>query len=278
MDKIIKLAKKLEGLIEDDSNLQEVYDALTNIMVRQKEYFKILKPISIIKLAICIYSFKKTGEFKLAANIISKLFFAAFIQTDSVPHKESCDECGGDGYISCGTCDMSGQVDCENCNGSGEEDCDECGGSGEVGDEGDACDECQGGGKLTCSECDGDLRTTCSSCGGDGSEDCHECDGLGEIETDKIVYDELQICSWDESLKNRVEITENVIDPTMSLNSLFNNKKLIVINVKSEEAGNTDYDFDSDKVYCYGYSTSDTDLIMNSLMKVSLDFDNNYFN
>jgi DnaJ-class molecular chaperone len=280
MDKIIKLATKLEGLIPESSShtAQDIYESLTSIMKKQEIYFDVLKPESVIKLTICIYSFKKTGDFKLAANILSNIFYAGFVSTENETHYESCDECYGDGYVNCEDCDGNGSVTCEDCDEDGNEDCDDCGGtgvldcstcdgSGELEDEErcadcngsgmENCDTCNGGGKTTCSTCGGDREKTCRDCSGDGSYNCPDCDGSGEQETDEIKFSVISICSWDDSLRDRCELNVNTETPIGDTVKVYNSDKIIVLYTEEDLHGTAEFELSSDELYCFGYYFDD---------------------
>ena len=60
--KLRSLAKKLEGLIHGNTP-KLVYDGLVDVMVSQKDYFKMHDVDFLVKLIFYIYSFKKTGDF-----------------------------------------------------------------------------------------------------------------------------------------------------------------------------------------------------------------------
>ncbi len=277
MDKIIKLAKKLDGLVSSENTKpQEIYDNLTLIMTKQREYFSILKPTSIVSLAICIYSYRKTGDFKLAGTILNHLFYASLVVTENQNHEEECDRCYGDGYESCDDCGGSGNQVCHVCDGNGDTECDECGGSGKVdydeeNDEDVTCDECGGKGEMTCPECDGDGEVTCNNCAGDGSFTCTDCDGQGTTETDMINYETYDICSWDINLENSCELNEKTDKPVVSLDGLMSNDDVIILWSQTDVHGNLERDLLDGELYCRSYQKNEPDLqVRYSSMRVEI--------
>lgn len=218
-EKLKKLARKVEGLISGGETPQQVYDLLIGVAKKQKDYFTHLGPDNIIKLTFYIYSIKNTNNFELGDKMINNLSFIKLVQTEGNHTVNSCEECGGDGYVRCEACDRTGRVECGECGGDGEVDCFECDGTGEVeGEEGrEGCGNCEGTGQDECSECGGDGEVSCDECGGDGEMVCNECDGNGEIESDSN-YDfyVVSIVTWDRDIANVCELREDTNEPAMS--------------------------------------------------------------
>jgi hypothetical protein len=213
-DKLKRLAKNLSELsLAEVDNLQEVYIRLCGLMTKQKEYFTHLGTDNVIKLLFYIWSYKQTGQFEMGDKMINQIAFAIPITTEGEHFVDSCEKCGGDGYIRCDVCDGTGSVDCHECDGTGEEKCYACDGEGEV--DGETCDECEGSGKMTCTNCDGEESISCSECN-DGSTTCDTCDGQGDVQTEDLEYKKYFIVTWSKPIKDRCEITEGDTDITMS--------------------------------------------------------------
>jgi hypothetical protein len=213
-DKLKKLAKNLSDLsISRVDSLQELYIRLCGLMTTQKDYFIHLGPSNIVKLMFYIWSYKETGQFEMGDKMINQIAFAILITTEGTNYVESCEECGGDGFVRCDVCNGVGTVECSTCEGTGEESCYECDGEGMVDDK--TCDECEGTGKMTCTDCYGDESVNCSACE-EGSKTCDTCDGGGDVETIEYEYKKYFIVTWNKTIKNRCEITEGDTDITMS--------------------------------------------------------------
>lgn len=197
-EKLKKLAKKVEGLISGGETPQQVYDLLIGVAKKQKDYFSHLGPDNIIKLTFYIYSIKNTNNFDLGDKMINNLSFIKLVQTEGNHTVNSCEECGGDGYVRCDVCDSTGKIECDYCDGSGEVE-------GEV------------EGFETCDDCGGDGEIDCEECGGDGEMVCNECGGNGEVESDSN-YDfyVVSIVTWDRNIANVCELRENSGEPAMS--------------------------------------------------------------
>jgi predicted RNA-binding Zn-ribbon protein involved in translation (DUF1610 family) len=126
-EKLQRLANKMIGLFSEDfKSAQDCYDRFRNVYKQQFDYFQNFDPSNILKLVLYIYSFKNTGDFKLAENILNKSGFASLFIMESDYLEVSCEDCGGDGLIRCRFCDRNGNVECDNCGGSGRVDCYEC--------------------------------------------------------------------------------------------------------------------------------------------------------
>ena len=185
-------------------------------------------------------------------------------------HLESCDECGGSGYVTCTDCDGSGEVSCGQCDGDGKETCTDCGGDGEI--DGEVCDNCDGKKEVDCDDCDGSGEITCYECNGDGSYNCNECDGNGEIESGEQNYIIETICTWDDTLKNILTTSEGELKPSISEDKLHRySDKMIYLN--SEEVHDELSDFvqeNTDEYFCIITSDEPPLLFVNS-MKVFWD-------
>jgi hypothetical protein len=152
-------------------------------------------------------------------KLINMLYFVIinFYDSDVYP-KETCDDCGGDGFQDCYYCEGSAEVDCQSCDGDGTIECDGCGGDGteecrycdgkgtetEEDDEGNEieveCVHCDGSGEQKCRDCGGYGNFECPTCDGRGKEECIRCDNTGqdccencgcsgEVESDDKVYE-----------------------------------------------------------------------------------------
>lgn len=216
-DKIKRLAKNISETLPNADTPQQVYDLLTEVMIRQKDYFVYLGPTNIIKLVFYIWSYKETKDFKLGDEILDKIAFANLITTEGNQYTPPCDYCAEEGEVTCEDCGGSGEVECHRCNGEGEVNCPECEGDGIViGDEGEEeCDTCRGQGGVECDWCDGSGLETCGECQ-NGKIECPECHGETIIETEELIYSNYFIVTWDKFIKDRCEITEDDTDITMS--------------------------------------------------------------
>lgn len=213
-EKLKKLSIKVEGLIDNGETPQLIYDDLTRIARKQKDYFTHLGPDNLIKLVFYIYSIKNTNNFDLGDKMINNLMFIKLIDTEGNRTVNSCDECGGDGYIRCEECGGNGTVDCSKCNGNGEHDCTYCDGDGEV--DGVECDECEGSGEERCEECRGDGSVDCNYCS-NGESYCSECDGKGEITSDSdFDFYIKSIVTWNRGIASVCELREDEGVPAMS--------------------------------------------------------------
>ena len=192
-DRLKKLAVNISGIIQGDfSTPQKTFDMFYETYHQQHEYFSRFNSSDLIKLIFYIYSYKETGDMKLADKMLNNLAFASLFYTSGNYHHETCDNCNGDGYERC-----------YDCNGSGQVDCDTCGGTGDDGTE--PCYDCQGSGEVTC-----------DNCGGNGDVNCSYCDSEGEVETDRLEVNHYQICTWNNNIKNRCELEEGTKEPAMS--------------------------------------------------------------
>lgn len=248
-----KLAKKISNIISDVSNLQETYNKFINIAKRQKVYFLHIEPSDYLKIVFYIWSLKKTNDFILGDNLINKTHFADLFYTENEPFEQECDECYGNGQTSCDNCAGDGSIQCDECGGSGEIDCDECGSSGED-EEGNACRECQGGGKVECSECGGDGTFRCEDCFGNGEVTCSECDGSGEVETDKSKFKTIFICTWDDFIFDRCELTEDRYEPFLSEYDFDRLSDDYIVLSEIESQGEIDSKVKPYEVYCMNLS------------------------
>lgn len=258
------LNKRLERLstilVEDleTQDIREIWSYVMDSVVRnQWDYFSKLPPEDIIKLTIAIYSLKRTGELKFAEKILENLFFFTLLEVSSEKHRESCNQCGGDGSETCDECGGSGKVHCYNCT-NGNVDCNECGGSGEVEkneDEYETCSSCNGSGEETCDVCDGESDIECSDCYGDGQQTCDECGGTGDLESNENEWEKKFICSWNQDLKNILELkcetTENPFPDGFVNNNKFYDESILIVT----QSGYSEFDEDlevDDETFCLG--------------------------
>ena len=216
-DKIKRLAKNVKELLLNTDTPQDTYYSLVHLMKKQKDYFQHLPAENILKLTFYCYSLGHTGSFELADKMLNQIGFAVLFYNSGNKFKEECDNCGGNGDVQCDVCDGNGTMECDTCDGSGEEQCQECDGSGEIEGDGEMikCDECDGEGILTCSDCAGEGTRECDNCSY-GNQTCDSCEGDGEVETDDEEYERFFIVTWNKSIKDRCEYTEQDTDITMS--------------------------------------------------------------
>lgn len=165
-DKLKRLSKNVSELFPNNvRSPQQVFDVFNSeIYKSQQTYFNALGGDSIIKIVLYIFSLKKTGDFKMGDDMISKLSFASVFYTTGYYTTIECDFCDGRGIEGCGKCDGDGYQDCDGCGGDGN-------GTETYGN--------------TCSTCSGNGTETCDECNGDGELECNECDGDGEFESNE---------------------------------------------------------------------------------------------
>ena len=255
-DKIKRLTKNLSELsLAEVDNLQEVYIRLCGLMSNQKEYFTHIGTDNIIKLLFYIWSYKHTGGFELGDKMLNEIAFAILITTEGESHVETCDDCGGNGYIGCDSCDGTGRVECGECDGTGETDCYQCDGNGQV--DGETCDECDGAGSMTCTECDGEQDIQCSECD-DGSSTCIYCGGDGEVTTDEKEYKKYYIVTWSKAIKDRCEITQEDTDITISEYNFDRLRdKYVVLSLEDKHDEFQEY-VQENEMYCLFYDDNPT--------------------
>ncbi len=216
-DKIKRLSTNLAEIIPDHDNPQDLYMELRKLMVKQKDYFSKISPVTMVKVLFYIWSIKKTGNLNLGDKLLNKILFATLITTEGNRHREECRSCDGAAEQSCDFCDGSGNIECDNCDGEGVITCPECDGDGrQMGDgEWENCEECDGDGALTCPDCNGEGKVDCNRCYG-GYETCSDCSGEGEIKTDEFEYNIYFIVTWDNFIKDRCELTEATTESAFS--------------------------------------------------------------
>lgn len=261
MSVINKRLERLATIISEDlesQNVREIWGYITDSLVRsQWDYFSKLPPEDIIKLTIAIYSLKKTGELKFAEKILENLFFFTLLEVSSEKHRNTCYDCDGDGSIRCNECDGTGKVDCYNCT-NGKVNCDDCEGSGEVEkneNEYDTCTSCNGSGEENCDVCDGESQIECTNCYGDGTESCDSCGGTGDLEGDENEWEKKFICSWNQDLKNTLELkcetTENPFPDGFVNYDRFYNESILIV----QQSGYSEFDGElevDDETFCLG--------------------------
>ncbi len=216
-DKIKRLSTNLAEIIPDHDNPQDLYMELRKLMVKQKDYFSKISPVTMVKVLFYIWSIKKTGNLNLGDKLLNKILFATLITTEGNRHREECRSCDGAGEQSCDFCDGSVNIECDNCDGEGVITCSECDGDGKQMGDGkwENCEECDGDGALTCSDCGGEGKVDCNRCYG-GYETCSDCSGEGEIKTDEFEYNIYFIVTWDNFIKDRCELTEATTESAFS--------------------------------------------------------------
>jgi len=216
-DKIKRLSTNLAEIIPAHDNPQDLYMELRKLMVKQKDYFSKISPVTMVKVLFYIWSIKKTGNLNLGDKLLNKILFATLITTEGNRHREECRSCDGAGEQSCDFCDGSVNIECDNCDGEGVITCSECDGDGKQMGDGkwENCEECDGDGALTCSDCGGEGKVDCNRCYG-GYETCSDCSGEGEIKTDEFEYNIYFIVTWDNFIKDRCELTEATTESAFS--------------------------------------------------------------
>ena len=257
-DKLKRLAKNVSELVLNDTEtLQSTYDNLRVVMLKQRDYFSNFPPENIIKLTFYVWSYKKTGDFKVADKVLDKIAFAVLFTTEGDTYSEECGECDGNGNQHCEYCGGDGNVQCDTCEGDGEVYCSECNGSGAIEDDDGTlndCDECAGKGKIDCNACDGDGENTCSECNGDGSEECRYCDGSGMEQTDQLLYNIYNIVTWSNYFKDRCELTEQSAEITMSEYDFDRLRNDYIVLSQDDEHAELKEFIETNEMYCPFYS------------------------
>jgi hypothetical protein len=229
--KLFSIANNLIPIYPNCKNPTECFQSLGKFGSMQNEYFRIFGLENLIKISLIIY-FTREGMKESEINkILDSLYYGILFETDGEDYEEPCERCDENGYESCDYCGGDGRVDCSECNGTGNITCDKCEGEGQIEDsEGDFidCEECSGSGEKTCDYCDGEGREDCDDCEGRGDNLCDECDGRGHNITDEKNYNIIGICSWDEDIKNILEIREKEFMPALKEINLRKCLKLFV--------------------------------------------------
>lgn len=243
-EKIKSLSKKLEGLFIEPITPQSIYHQMREITKTQLDYFRRLGPETMIKLLFGVYSFKKTGDFKLGEKILNNLFFIHLFETNGEPSVRHCGNCNGDGETDCPYCD-EGQETCEKCESTGKVECPICDGSDPE------CDECNGESEVECPDCAGTGTVECEYCRGSGTYECEACDGHGEVESEtEKVYDIIFLCSWNKDLEEECELKVNTFSPIE--NDVSGNDYIILD--KSMHDGDISTQVEPGRFYCISYS------------------------
>lgn len=259
-EKLKRIALKLEDFIEFYDVPQQVYDELLELSSKQKEYFEMIGAENIIKLTFLIYSHKKTNNFDLGEQMLNDSMFLFMLFSEGDNHRETCDECGGEGQIDCHECDGVGEAPCSECGESGEITCETCNGSGDDPDnEEESCWDCNGAGNLTCPQCNGNTVETCPECYGSRLETCPTCDDTGQIETDAWDYAVETILTWDPKLISDSIEHENTLVSIMPTED-FNNdyKSYIFLNYYGDDSLEFRKGFRPNEVYCFGHDDNPT--------------------
>jgi hypothetical protein len=250
-DKIKRLSSNLSEIIPDHDTIQDLYFELRNLMVKQKDYFSNISPVTMVKVLFYIWSIKKAGNFNLGDKLLNNILFAILITTEGNHHREECPSCDGAGEQYCNYCDGNGNVECDNCDGDGVITCSECDGDGrQMGDgEWENCEECDGAKELTCSDCAGEGKVDCNRCY-NGYENCSECDGHGEIKTDEFEYSNYFIVTWNNFIKDRCELTEGTPESAFSEYEFDKLRDEYVVLYQVEEHAELKDFIEINEVYC----------------------------
>jgi hypothetical protein len=255
----LKLSKRYKKHI-----LQEIYTSLMKDVMNNWDYFNKFYPVDYVKMTIYIFSLFETGKFELGEKMIQNSYVGNYFEFGEGDFAlETCENCGGDGYVNCDTCDGNGKEECDDCSGSGNISCESCDGSGED-DEGDSCDECRGNGEVKCDRCDGEGTFTCNNCGGDSQEECFDCRGKGEIESDKLVYYNTTFVTWDDKLINMFRNSNELAKPTsiQDFLPLYNQEKMLEL-ITEQQQDEFAPTVSPDKIYCFGINPLEsTDLFV----------------
>jgi hypothetical protein len=282
-DKLKRLAKNVSELVHNDKEtLQSTYDNLRTVMSNQRDYFSNFLPENIIKLTFYVWSYKNTGDFKVADKILNNIAFAVLFTTEGNTYEEECGQCDGNGIQSCSYCSGDGSIQCDECEGDGEVYCSACDGSGSISEDDGTlndCDECDGKGKIECAVCDGSGENSCSECSGDGSEECDNCDGSGELQTGQLVYNVYNIVTWSKYFKDRCELTEQSMEITMSEYDFDRLRNDYIVLSNDEEHAELEEVIETNEMYCPLYSDSPKLYLQSKVMTIFFNYDMKpYFN
>ena len=215
-EKLKRLTTKLVDLFNGEfKSPQDCFDKFAVIYKQQYEYFKNFEPSNLLKLIFYVYSYKNTGNFKLAENLLNKSSFASLFRIDSDFYETECENCNGEGDFMCDFCDGNGSYNCDDCDGDGKIQCDTCNGTGEDSEE-NSCEACNGDGDVDCDTCNGSGKIECPECSGEGRWNCSGCDGTGQVETDEHPFYYYFIITWNPYIKNRCELEVGTMTPALS--------------------------------------------------------------
>lgn len=246
-EKIKKIATNLQDLVKHYDNTGEVYYDIRKIAENQSDYFQYLGPDNIIKLALYIYSLKKTGNLKLGEKMINNLSFVQLLVTDNEPSIKECESCDGMGTTPCKICRGIGAIECPRCDGSGEISCEWCDDH-----DMDGCEECDGRETMDCTRCNGTGAIDCRACN-NGEEVCETCGGEGEITSeDEVSYEIYFIATWNKQIQDLCELRAETLEPVMSLTQFLrlNDDYLELIRWN----GSSELNLDKNQIYCIDYS------------------------
>ena len=248
-EKIKKTATKLQGLVIHYDDPGEVYYDVRKIAETQSDYFYYLGPDNIIKLALYIYSLKKTGDLKLGEKMINNLSFVQLLTTENKSTIKECESCDGSGMERCERCKGSGIIECPTCDGDGEVSCEYC--NPEVYSY--KCDECNGSETINCNSCEGSGDVDCPSCNRDGETVCETCGGEGEITSeDEVSYEIYFIATWNKQIQDLCELRAESLEPVMSLTQFLRLSNDYLQLTRWD--GSAELNIDKDQMYCLDYS------------------------
>ena len=251
--RIYSIGKKISTLVKKSVTPTEALVNLKNEKTLDM-YYQALGPDKFVKLIIAVYCNQNGISFSQFESILDKLFFAVIFYTEGAFEEEDCEECNGGGTINCDYCDGDGNRTCDECSGSGDIQCEKCEGFGNLeNEEGEEleCPDCNGNGEVNCPECeDGYVR--CNECDGSGYDECQQCDGNGQIVTDEKIYYVALICSWDDFLKNKCELSEGNIEPISASDELDSKNDIIFLETERQTA-ELEEDVEDYEYYCIEY-------------------------
>ena len=240
---------------EDFKSAQDCYDRFRNVYKQQFDYFQNFDPSNILKLVLYIYSFKNTGDFKLAENILNKSGFASLFIMEPDYYQTECNDCSGEGTFRCDNCYGDGTTACRNCDGDGTVSCETCGGDGQVEEDGEEleCDSCYGSGEIGCDECGGSGNEYCENCDGHGTEDCSTCDGDAMVDTSEHEYKYYVIITWNSFIKNKCELESGTMNPALTEYDFDRLSDEYIVLGYDEEHSEFRSDVLPNEVYCANY-------------------------
>jgi len=246
-----KVARKLLKFFPSDTdNFETIYSRFQNLLQKNSDYFNNFQLESIIKILFYIESIKSTGGIKKAEQRLQNLEFINFFYKTGEKYRESCEYCGGDEYVECSECSGSGTVNCRTCDGEGTVNCDKCDGDGED-EEGEKCNECDHG-AVECDWCDGDGSENCRECDGEGRIRCDECEH-GEIETDRDVYEDYFVVSWNPKFSQIMKNLTELENPWGQSDEFFekHNKDFLILHQSDVNDYQLKDEVEDDMIYPY---------------------------
>lgn len=273
--KLKTIATKLSPSIKS-KDFVIVLQTLGKYRDENSTYFSQFTASDMVKIALYVFSIKNFGDVNKGDELIEKSYVGTYFWKDSQDvFLESCERCGGSGYISCDNCGGDSRIECSDCDGSGSKECEDCDGVGHI--DGEDCESCEGRGEFDCSTCGGDGQEDCDECNVNGELECENCDGTGEMEIDETKFIIYSFITWDS------EIIEDMYNSLEMTKPLYNDE---ILDVSDSffvmDMQETHQKFESwvedEKKYCFNLSSfiASDDLQFNRGVIRIMDFPSNF--